>query len=163
MTVIGLLNVLCMSSRFSQAQQRAAGAGAVQTGRRMYCGTSARSAASPCGSADGSAAVPTSTWRYSYDPWSRSESGSRRPLWLCSTWTSGGPSRSSTREQLLRRVSAAAMWGGDRKQVCVGGQVLTGGRNDLDQTHYCIILENLKHCSHFKLTEILITISSSPR
>lgn len=43
------------------------------------------------------------------------------------------------------------------------GQVLTGGRNDSDQTHYCIMLENLKHCSHFKLTEILLTISSSPR
>lgn len=89
----------------AQAQQRAAGAGAIQTGRQMYRGTSARSAASPCGSADGLAGVPTSMWRYSCDHWSRSVSGSGRPPWLCSTWTSAGPFRSSTREPLLRKVS----------------------------------------------------------
>lgn len=119
MCVSDLLDVLCASSWFSQAPQRAASVGAAQTGRRMYRGTSARSAASPCGSAAGSAGDPKSTWRSSCGHWSKSASGSGQPPWRCSTWTSAGPSRSSTREPLLRRVSAAALWRARGRGRCV--------------------------------------------
>lgn len=95
----------CSVTLFSQAQPRAVGAGAVRTGRRMFCATAARNAASPCSSVAGSVGGLTSTWRPSCARWSRSGTGSEPLQSLCSTWTSAEPSRSSTGAPLMTKVS----------------------------------------------------------
>lgn len=92
-----------------QAPQSCGAAGKARTGRQTWRSTTARSAAWPCSCAAGSAAGRTLTSSRSSGLWSRRESGSEPPLSPSSTWTSGEPFRSSTKELPQRTVQPSSV------------------------------------------------------